>query len=236
MVSVVVLSLGLILWGLSQRKETTAPSIEQKSSPYPVKIEGLSYSTYDYDKDRLIARIKADEFKVNPRRFWIFNVRPFNEATLINAILEIYLYEDMPSEVNLFSFAQEFLSLNKEGKSALKGMGLITRGVIKGLTLMVYKADKLFLVVKAKEAYIDLKRKETRLVTVSIEDVLSKKLITSRSVVWDNKEKVFKIPGEYRAQTPKGQASGKGIKVDLDFVVSLLKPQAPQVPLNKENR
>ncbi len=56
-----------------------------------------------------------------------------------------------------------------------------------------------------------------------MEDVLSGRLIKSSSVIWDDKEKVFKVPGEYIAMTPKGQARGRGIKVDLDFVVSPLK-------------
>ncbi len=224
----IAFAFGTIIWGLMQ-KEPPPSSIEQKSFPYPIKIEGLSYSTYE--KDRLIARIRADEFRVNPRRFWIFNIKPFNEATLINARLEVHLYENMPSEVSLFSFGKELLSLKnkKEGKSALKGMGLITRGVIKGLILKVYKTDRLSMVVKAKDAYIDFKKKKTKLLIASIEDVLSKKLIKASSIIWDNKEKVFKIPGEYMAQTPKGRASGKGIKIDLDFVVSPLRPQALQI-------
>jgi len=230
LIVVIVLSLGLILWGLSQKKETSFPSIVEKTSPYPIKIKGLSYSTYD--SNRLIARIKADEFKVNPKRFWVFNIRPFNEATLTNSRLEVHLYENMPSDVELFSFGKDLLSLNKKGKAASKGMGLITRGVIRGLILQVYKADRLSIVVKAKEAYIDFKRKETHLVRAGIENVLSKKLIKSRSIIWDNKEKVFKIPGEYIALTPKGITKGRGIKVDLDFVVSLLKPKVLKVPPN----
>ncbi len=222
LILVIALSLGfIILWGLSQRKETATPPVE-KASPYPTWIKGFNASTYE--GDRLITKIEADEFKVNPRRFFIFNIKPFNEATLTNVRLEIHLYKGMSSKADLFSFSEGVLPLMNGGKKfAVKGMGLITRGVIKGLILKIYRADRLSMVVKAGRGYIDFKKNETKMRGVSIEDVLSGRLIKSGSVIWDNKEMVFNIPGEYIAMTPKGQARGRGIKVDLDFVVSPLK-------------
>jgi hypothetical protein len=41
-------------------------------------------------------------------------------------------------------------------------------------------------------------------------------------IIWDTKEKIFKIPGTYVAITPQGRATGKGIKVHLDFTVQPL--------------
>ncbi len=223
LILVIALSLGfIILWGLSQRKETATPPVEKKTSPYPTWIKGFNASTYE--GDRLITKIEADEFKINPRRFFIFNIKPFNEATLTNVRLEIHLYKGMSSKADLFSFSEGVLPLMNGGKKfAVKGMGLITRGVIKGLVLKIYRADRLSMVVKAGKGYIDFKKQETKMKGVSMEDVLSGRLIKSSSVIWDDKEKVFKVPGEYIAMTPKGQARGRGIKVDLDFVVSPLK-------------
>jgi len=193
----------------------------ERLSPYPVKIEKLLQTAYE--NNRLTVKIEADEFKVNPRRFWIFNVKSLNEATFSNLRLEIYLDNATYSNAELFSFGKGLLSFGKKNTYELTKRGQITRGVIKkGLTLKVYKVDTLSFVVKAKEAYIDLNTKETKLVRASIENVLSKKLIKSRSVIWDGKDKVFKVPGKYIAQTPKGVASGKGIKVDLNFAVKLL--------------
>lgn len=220
LISVLVLSLVLFLWNLSQRKETPSPSTEQKTSTSPLRIKGLSHSTY-FD-DKLIASIEADEFKVNQRRFWVFNIRPFNEATLTNARLEFHFYDDMPSEKDLLSSVADILSLDKQGKVTSKEMGLITRGVIKGLVFGMYKGERLSILIKAQKAYIDFKRKKINMIRVSMENVSSRKLIKSRSIIWNSKNKVFEIPGKYMAQTPKGQASGKGIKVDLDFTVTPL--------------
>ncbi len=222
LILIIALSLGFILWGLSLRKETAPPPVVRKTSPYPIWLQGFTASTYE--GDRLITKIEADEFKVNPRRFFIFNIKPFNEATLTNVRLDVHLYKGMSSKTDLFSFSEGVLPLMNGGKKfAVKGMGLITRGVIKGFILKIYRADRLSMVVKAGRGYIDFKKKETKMKGVSMEDVLSGRLIKSSSAIWDDKEKVFNIPGEYIAMTPKGQARGRGIKVDLDFVVSPLR-------------
>jgi hypothetical protein len=124
------------------------------------------------------------------------------------------------SDVNLLSFGEDILSLDKDGKSLSKEIGLITRGVIKGFVLEIYKADTPYILIKAKKAYIDFRRKKIKMIWVSMKDVSSGKLIRSRSVIWNNKEKVFEIAEKYIAVTPKGMTSGKRIKVDLDFVIT----------------
>jgi hypothetical protein len=237
LVSILLLSFGYIIWSINQRDMSLLPSLKEETSPYLMAMEGLSYSAYD--GDRLIAKIKADDFKINPRKFFVFNVKSLNEATLTNAKLEVHRYDDMPSEVDFFSFAQDILSLKSghdKGKGSRKGMGFITRGVIKGLTLEVYNADKLSMVVRARGADIDFKKKETRLAKASLEDVLSRKLIQGRAVIWDSREKVFRIPGAYTILTPTGMTRGEGITVDLDFVVSAINPQALQGSPNQEKR
>lgn len=222
---VVVLFLGIIVWAVAQIKEPShLGSLEESRSPFPIYIKGLSSNKYE--GNRLVARIKADEFKINPRRFFVFNIRPFDEVTLTNVRLEVHLCPEMPKEVGLdmglFSLAENVLSVRK-GKPTLKGIGLLTRGVVQGLVLKVYKADKLSLVVKAEQAYVDFKKKKTRLKGASVKDLSSDKLITSRSIIWNHSEKVFKIPGEYVATTRGKMARGKGIKLDLDLAVNPLK-------------
>lgn len=193
LISVSLLSLVLLLWSLGQTRKVSSPFPEQKTSPYPLRISGFSYVSYDEEKP--IVEIRADEFKVKPRKYFVFNIRPFNEATLTNARLKVHLDEGESQDFDLLSFGKDILGMTEKGKSRVKAMGVITRGIIKGLVLEIYKADKLSLVVTAKEAIIDFKKQEATLVTASIEDKLSNKLTTSRSVVWSGKDKAFKIPG-----------------------------------------
>ena len=50
---------------------------------------------------------------------------------------------------------------------------------------------------------------------VSVEDVSLKKRISSKSVIWDNKEKVFKVPGEYMMLADRKVTKGKGLEIGL---------------------
>ncbi|MBE9504988.1 MAG: hypothetical protein IME96_12515 [Proteobacteria bacterium] len=220
LVSVMALSLGIIVWvSIHNKAPSQSSSSEQKHYSTPMRITGLDASTFSGDK--LLTRVRADEFKVGPRKSFIFNIRPFNEVVLTNARLEVHLYPDMPKGVGLFFLGENILSV-KNAKTTLKGMGVLTRGVIKGLVLEVFKADRLRLVVEAQKVYIDFKRKETKLIDASIKEILSQKLIMSKSIIWSEKEKIFTIPGAYFTLTPKGRATGKGIKVDLNFALSPL--------------
>jgi len=218
LISFIFLSFVFIYLVLFQKKEiSNTSSLQEINRQYPIIITGINSTTYN--KNRLLANLRADEFKVNPRRFLFFNIKPFNEFTLTNVRLRYHLYEDIPTQAGLFNFGESLLSLTKD-KTNSNSMGLITRGVIKGLILEIYKKKQLSLVIKAQKAYIDINKKKINLIGTDIEDVLSKKYIKSKAVVWDDKDKIFKIPGNYIATTPKGKAKGKGIKIDLDFVVT----------------
>ena len=211
----------LILWRTGRDHELQPQVKKQKTFVYPLKIKGLSYSTHD--KGRLIARIEADELKVKKRKFWVFNVRPFNEAVLTNARLEFYLYDDMPSnddmssKVDLLSTARSILTLDEQGRTGTQGLGLITRGLIDGLEIRIYKADEPFLLLKADKARIDFKRKKINMKGVSVEDFFTGKLIKTRTAVWDNEAKILRIPGTYTAEKPEGTTVGKTMEMDFGF-------------------
>jgi hypothetical protein len=175
-----------------------------------------------------VSRIDVDELRIDRRKVWIFNVADYTEATLVNARIAVHLREEKVSDARLSSvFArlglEETRRDGRNGRAALGGMelisrvGPITKVVVKGFTLEMYKGDTLSLVLKAEEARLGFKKQGARLIRGTIEDVSSKKLIESKSVIiWDNKENVFKIPGEYVLLTPKGRVRGEGIKIKVD--------------------
>jgi hypothetical protein len=182
-------------------------------------VKGLSASRVD--GNRLLSHLKADEFKVNPRKYFVFNIKPLREATFSNVILETHVYPDMGGmvgEMSLISPNEKVLSA-QGAKDTFEGMGIVTRGVIKNLVWKIYSADSLCLIVKARRGYIDCKKKKTNLKNVSLENLLSQRLIVSKSVIWNERDKVFEIPGEYFAVTPKGNVRGRGMKLDMDLVV-----------------
>ncbi|MFC1867213.1 hypothetical protein ACFL0H_03660 [Thermodesulfobacteriota bacterium] len=171
-----------------------------------------------------MSRIKADEFKVTHRKFFIFNIRPFNEVSLTNARVELYLHPEMPEMTKTSSSGASMLlpDLINMFTPDLKGLGVITRGVINDLIIKIYRSDRLCSELQAREAHIDIKRKEIELIEARIQNISSREQITSRSITWSDKEKSFTIPGLYLFETFTGSASGKGVKLDLDFLLSPL--------------
>ena len=225
---IIILVFGLGVWGLWPQKEAVhQPSRvggEKTCPTCPVVIKGITY--HDVQVGRRVYSFKADEFRIHPRAFGVFLIQPIKEATLVNAFIEVYLStEGNPTqEVDLFpsSFSSSLISSSdpEAKKLSMSGIGVITRLVFKNLHLNIYKNEKLIIAVAASEAFTNLKNKETDLKEFQIEYKPSKKFIKTRSATWDAREKVFKIPGEYIAVTPKGTAKGYGIKVNLDFVVA----------------
>ena len=219
-----ILSLALIIvvWGVSQQSKALPPSSlvvnEQVDFTSPIAMKGISY--HEVTEGGLAYSLKADEFKVHPKAIGVFSIQPWKEATLTNAFMEVHLStKDNPSEVGLIpsSFSSSF---NREAvKGPVEGIGVITRLVIKKLNYSMYKDNKLIVAVTADEAISNFKKKDAALKDVQIEHRPSGKFIKTKSAVWDAKDRVFKIPGEYTATTPKGTATGYGIKVDLDFKV-----------------
>ncbi len=232
LISIIFLSVGMIFFVSVQKKtqSDTSNSLTKKYHPGPLRITGFKQHTYSYGK--LTMLIEADEFIVRPRKQHflfnmspiinikpIFNIRPFNEAIFTNAKLETRLYPEnsepeISEEAGLFFIKKNMLT------SDLKGMGVITRVLIKGLVINIYKNDILSLTVKAGKAYIHLRKKKVNLIDADIMHTLSQKHIMSRFIIWNEKEKVFEIPGQYIAVTPKGKTAGMGIKLDMNFVAT----------------
>jgi hypothetical protein len=218
----IALALGLTLYFQSDSKRPSViPTEEKKQSASPFSIKGFSHSAYHDDK--LIAKIAADELKVKQRKLFVFNVRPFHEAVLTNAKFEFHLYADMPSEADLLSSAKEILSVDREGRAVSKEMGLITRGVIKGLVFKMFKEEDPYMLIKAKKAYMDFRNGSIKMQGVVLDEVTTGRTVESGSVVWDNKERVFTVPGRYIMNSPEGMKNGKGMTIDLNSVITYLK-------------
>jgi len=169
--------------------------------------------------------LRAKEFKIKAREYWIFAIQPVKEATLADAFIEVYTpaQENSVQEADLIpSSLSHSLSIRGEQGSNMQGIGLITRGVIKNLHVNIYHGKNPAVAVTAAEAIISFNDKEAVLKDARIEHKISRKVIFAHNVVWNSQEKAFRIPGPYFAITPKGTAKASGIKVNLDFKVEKL--------------
>jgi hypothetical protein len=196
----------------SERKEST---ISPKSSNKPLLINGLSYKVYN--NGMLVSKMQAEVFKIKPRRFFIFNIKSINEAILTNVKIDVYINKktkegkEIKKDIDLLKLFFD----STTGRN--KGMGLITRAMIKGIDLNIYNSDVLTHNLKAATAYFMLKKNKIVFYNVNLENPPSHKLISAEEIIWDAREKSFKVPDRYTASSPKGKIKGKGLIIDLDF-------------------
>jgi len=211
----------------NQSKNNLSRQINSKA---PFKMSGLAYN--NYNDGRLMSSVKADVIKVERRKFWAFNVRPFTETVLENASIQLHLYTDQISDggeqrnehdMNMLSFGKEVLSVGSSFNDLSMNNGLVTRGVMKGLTLEIFEDKNQSMLITAQKAFVDFKKKALKMVNVYMKDISTGKMIKSRSVIWNDKKNVFEINGQYIADTEHGILKGEMISVDLDFDISPLK-------------
>lgn len=209
-----------IIFFSGQKTSPPEPPFIDKISRYsPLTVKGLSASKCD--GNRLLTYLQADEFKISPRKYFIFNVKPFNEVTFSNVRFETHYYPDMHGTTGGISFIlSEDETISVKGDNNLDGFGVLTRGIVKDLVWEIFNADKLCLRVKAKKAHIDFNKNRTSLENVTLEQMSPRRTILSRKVIWNGKDQVFQIPGNYIVLTPEGKVTGKGTKINVDFVVS----------------
>ncbi|MDQ5988147.1 MAG: hypothetical protein CSYNP_03903 [Syntrophus sp. SKADARSKE-3] len=217
---------GLLLWGMEQQQNPgsrVSARVEKELDPTsPVVIRGISYR--ESKNDGTLYALKASVFKIKPRDFGIFSIQPIKETLLADAIIDIYLPfshdKDGSGKLDIFPSMPNSYQTEAESHRAIEGIGLITRGVINNLSIHIYHGDQMTMAVTARKAVIHFFNQETVLEDANIEHKVSRRFVTAQTMLWDGQERVFKIPGQYKAATPKRKASGYGIKVNLVFKVT----------------
>jgi hypothetical protein len=213
---VAVISIEVLFLEAMQRKDSPQiPELSTQDSAYPVVIKGLRSESHR--NGTIASKLKADLLKVTPRKFFIFNIRPFNELNLNNAVVELHMYTDSLEDTSRGSKGslQANMLFQNGGKAFMKQTGVITRGLIDNLTFKIYKNGSLSFLAKANKAYIDFKKDEVKLENATIQDISSKRLIRSKLIVWKNKESVFTVPGQYIIFSHTGPKKGHGIKIEI---------------------
>jgi hypothetical protein len=124
--------------------------------------------------------------------------------------------------ISLIPFTKDMLSIGKRFNAHSMNKGIVSRGAIKHLVLEIYNADNPVMLINAQKAYVDFRKRHLKMIDVSMEDVSSGRVIKSRSVKWNDDQKVFEIAGTYVAETREGISNGNMITIDLDFQISQL--------------
>lgn len=175
---------------------------------------------------RIVSKLTADEIRINPQKFIIFNIRPFNELSIINATLELFSYtgdDDNNMVINFDKFFPlntnhgELLPNNKNKndsaiifQNAANQFGVVSRGMIKNLTIKIFKDNHLSSLINAPEADIDLKNNLIKLRNSTWNDLLMKKTIKSKKMIIDFKSISILVPGHYVVMDGSGIKGGIG--------------------------
>ncbi len=207
-----VLSILVLYWSINKKDEPTPPSVaqkrpEQRTSHHPFSMKGITFSSYD-ENSNLLVKIEADNIAIGKRKFWIFNVRPFNEVIINNARLELYLYNDGSSVADIYSPTKNLIGSDMTGN---KEGGVITRGVINRIRFSIFSSGRKSISVSADKAYIDFKKKKLKFLRATIKDMVQERLIKGDVVFWNDKDRTFDIPGEYVEIGHDKRSKGKGL-------------------------
>lgn len=196
------------------------PVPDKKEHRYPIRIQGLRLQGFKGSRETVKA--VAKELKVKPRKFFIFNIKPFNELTTDHVTMEFYKSEAGQSGIDIGQTIDNFSPAGTKKPSSSKGFdskafnaGIITRGVINTLILKIYDAYGLSKIIKAPKAYLNFKKDEVIFRNATVEDIATKQIIKSGKMVLKNGENIIRVPGNYVLLSSAGSRGGKNLKIDL---------------------
>ncbi len=157
-------------------------------------ITGLRYKTCR--NGRLVARIDAEEFKIRPRRFFVFQIKSLNEAIITNAKMDLFFRKEAPHG----SLGQEggdgpFGALLRDLTNKESGVGLVTKVTLKGIDISIYDSDVLTQRLRADSADLRSDTGQGIFYKATLEEPSIGKFTVAPKVVWDPHKKKFKAQG-----------------------------------------
>lgn len=210
----------LLLVSLKESHESIKAVPDKEKYRYPISIQGLRLQSFKGSRETV--RAAARKLKVNPRKFFIFNIKPFNELTIDNVSMEFFKSEEEQSNIDIGKTIDNFSPISNEKSSSSKGFdakafnaGLITRGVINTLILKIHDKYGLSKIIKAPRAYLNFKKDEVIFRDATVEDITTKQIIKSRKMVFKNGGNIITVPGNYVLLSSAGSQKGIGLKIDL---------------------
>ena len=216
--SVMVLAYSGAIFGvysiITKNKRSSPIVVRQRTTSNKIRIDELNLTSHDQGKIK--SQIRAKELRVGPKELFLnIKLRPFTEVSFKDLNWKIFLDETQTAD--LFSFSSQHLKQQYELNNI---KGLLPRGIIKRLTMEIYKQERLSMLINARKVSFDLTKKSAKLSGCSLVSVNPWKIIKSKTVFWDNELRLFKIPGDYICRTTEGVTKGSSIAVDLDFTVT----------------
>lgn len=219
-----VLAAGILALGifpLSSNSDPVLPKASVRTKQLPLQMEEFRYISQD--QNRIVRVLQAQQLVIQPRRFMVFNIKSVNEAILQNAHFETHFYEKAVMHAPLIDY-QEILPFSEgsRGNKHHNGsvVGLVTRSIAKGVRFDIFYEEERSIVLAAEYGLMEKKKSEAEFINAILRDSRSDRLIRSSRILWNEKRKVFVIPGAYTMSASGNKTSGESVEIDLDFNIT----------------
>jgi len=204
-------------WSGGQAGEEPVQRLSSSRSLLYIK----GYSMTQYAGERMI-RIEADEFNVIPKKFKVFNFKPFNEMVLKNARITTYRRPGGSGAAKSgssggergFSFPRVELPTNNFNPNGIK---MISGVRLDGLSWIVMHDEKEFVRCQARQAYLSVTKSELELEDLELENVELGRRIAAKKGSLDLKSKLVRIPASAITHAQAVPISGSSVQLDLNL-------------------
>src|SRR5262245_3047848 len=96
-------TLGLSLWARSPKQRMVpVPAPASVFSSTITIFKGFSLTTQN--DGRLLFKVDAEELTIQPKSFFVFNVKSFDEIFVKNGVIELYMSQEEIKDTDLLSF------------------------------------------------------------------------------------------------------------------------------------
>jgi len=205
---------------IEKHNKLSSEGINRIKNAPSLLVQGIQF--HSFNGTELTVKIKAKKIMVKPRKFFAFNFKSINDINLQDVTIDFFRQNEDSCNLSLNELKSMAFSSPKKKKSASRALqfgetrtGLITRGVITNFVLNVHKNGVLYRVIKASTAHVDFKKNRAKLTDGTIEDMNSKEIIRSNSIVLKGNENILSVPGQYVILSSKGITRGKGLNLKL---------------------
>ena len=217
------LVLSAIIYFENQANDQATPREIQRlsSSKTLLYFKGFSMIDTGNGGDR-VAKIEADELTVIPKKYYLFNFKPFNEIVLKNPMITTYMGTNerkieesgYAREEHRFSFPRiepPTNTFNRYSTTMISGVQL------NGFRWLIMKGEKEFFKCRAQNGYFNINKSELQLNDLELENVeLGKRIAAKRGVI-DLKSSLVKIPTSSIRQSNGILIGGHAIQLDMNL-------------------
>jgi hypothetical protein len=163
---------------------------------FALYFKGLSMTQHTGGR---LVKIDADEFYVAPKKFNVFNFKPFNEMVLKNPRITTYRRNDesetpAPGSANdsqKLSFPKIELPANSFNPGSIKTVSGVR---LDGLSWVIKDGENEYVKFLARQAYLNIAKSELEMEGLEIENMELGRRISAKKGWLDLKASLVKIP------------------------------------------